>query len=451
MKRRRILVVEDDAILNTLLCGQLDRIGYDTRSAKRWSEAEAALAEEPVSLVLLDVNLPDADGLEILPQMSAQQPVIVLTAYGSVQNAVRAMKNGAAEYLVKPINIEELEVAVERVLEMATLKREHSFIKSRLDAQHSPSMVGSSQAIEQVRRLIAAVAPSDMTVLVQGESGAGKELVASALHQQSNRTKHNYVAVDCCTLQKHLFESELFGHEKGAFTGADRQKKGLIEGAEDGTMFLDEIGEIEPAIQAKLLRVLETARYRRLGGTRDLAANVRIVAATNRDLGAMAKEGTFRADLFYRLNAFVIHVPPLRERKEDIPDLLNHFLRNNDFSRRFDKTIHPDAIAALTAYDWPGNIRELRNMVERAIILSGDAPVIGPEMFALRPAPSAITAEPLDVGDLLDDEPTLDEIKKRYLTRLLQKYSGHRLKVAQALGISERNTYRLIARFGLES
>jgi DNA-binding NtrC family response regulator len=450
MTTRRILVIEDDNVLNTLLCNQLKRIGYETRSAKRWSEGERLLAEESADLVLLDLNLPDADGLNVLPVVAAQVPVIVLTAYGSVQNAVHAIKCGASEYLVKPINIEELEVVLQRALDLEALKREHSFIKSRLNQQQPSAMVGNSPAIVAVRKMIAAVAPSDMTVLIHGESGTGKELVASAIHKESARSRHTYVAVDCCTLQAQLFESELFGHEKGAFTGADRQKKGLIEGAEDGTLFLDEIGDIEAAIQAKLLRVLETSRFRRVGGNRDLSANVRIVAATNRDLATMAKDGGFRADLFYRLNAFVVQVPPLRDRRDDIPDLVRHFIRNNDFSRRIEKTIHADALAGLMAYDWPGNIRELRNMVERAIILSGVDPVIGPDHFILGTGKAAAPAAQPEAGSMLDGEPTLEELKRRYLVRLMDKYGGHRLKVAQALDISERNLYRLIGKFGIE-
>ncbi len=446
---RRILVIEDDAILNTLLCNHLTRVGYDASAARRWSEAEAWLAAESADLIILDVNLPDADGLEMLPHLAPHQPVIILTAYGSVQTAVRAVKAGAAEYLVKPINIDELEVVVSRAIEMATIKREHSFIKDRLAVRPDNLMVGAGRGISEVRRLIEAVAPSDMTVLIQGESGAGKELVAQAIHARSKRDRHTFVAVDCCTLQRTLFESELFGHEKGAFTGADRQKKGLIEGAEDGTLFLDEIGEIEPAIQAKLLRVLETGRYRRLGGTKDLSANVRIVAATNRDLAAMSRDGQFRPDLFYRLNGFVIHVPPLRERREDISQLAQHFVRNHDFSRRINKEISQSALDVLKKYNWPGNIRELRNFVERAIILSGDAEIIGEEFFSFH-GPQKSSQPTTEVMDIFANDPPLEEIERYYIAYLLKKYGGHRSLVAQKLGISERNIYRLIRRYELD-
>jgi two-component system NtrC family response regulator len=450
--RQRLLVVEDDKVLNRLLVDQLERFGYDVSGCHRWSEAEAVIEESEPDLMILDCRLPDADGIEMLARLGGQFPVVMLTAYASVESAVRAMKFGAAEYLVKPVNIDELEVVVKRALENAAIRREHQFLKSRLSTA-SP-MLGASPAILEVKRLINAVAESDMTVLIQGESGVGKELVANEIHARSTRQGRNFVAVDCCTLQKHLFESELFGHEKGSFTSADRQKKGLIEGAIEGTLFLDEIGEIEAAVQAKLLRVLETGRFRRVGGNKDLSAHVRIVAATNRDLGLMSQSGQFRPDLFYRLNAFTITVPPLRERIEDVPTLAQHFIRNHDFSRRVEKTLSAEATSRLAAYSWPGNIRELKNVVERAIILSGNASQIEARHLALReeaqPMPSS---QPIPSANgfylELGEEPSLEDIKKAYLVQLLDRHSGHRARVARALGISERNTYRLIQKFGL--
>jgi two-component system NtrC family response regulator len=450
--RQRILVIEDDKILNRLLVDQLVRFGYDVTGRHRWSEAEAFIEESEPDLMILDCRLPDADGIEMLLRVGNQFPVVMLTAYASVESAVRAMKYGAAEYLVKPVNVDELEVVVKRALENAAIRREHQFLKSRMAA--SVPMVGNSPALFEVIRLIDAVADSDMTVLIQGESGVGKELVAHAIHERSNRRGRNFVAVDCCTLQKHLFESELFGHERGSFTSADRQKKGLIEGAIEGTLFLDEIGEIEGAVQAKLLRVLETGRFRRVGGNKDLSANVRIVAATNRDLSQMSGTGQFRPDLFYRLNAFTITVPPLRERIQDIQSLAQHFIRNHDFSRRVEKSLTPAALARLESYSWPGNIRELKNVVERAIILSGNASQIDERHLAL-PADLSVPATPSCMPTAngffleLGQEPSLEEIKKAYLVQLLDKHAGHRARVARTLGISERNTYRLIQKFGL--
>jgi DNA-binding NtrC family response regulator len=447
-----ILVIEDDRLLNRLLVEQLERFGYLVEGRTSWREAERWLEANEPDLVLLDSRLPDADGIELVAKFSGI-PVVVLTAHASVESAVQAIKNGASEYLVKPVNLDELELVVKRALEHAALKREREFIKSRLDRVQGGAMIGSSSALNAVQRLIDAVAPSDMTVLVQGESGAGKELVSNAIHARSPRAKGNFVAVDCCTLQKDLFESELFGHEKGAFTSADRQKKGLIEGAAGGTLFLDEIGEIEISVQAKLLRVLETGRFRRVGGTKDHLADVRIVAATNRNLAQMVSEGSFRPDLFYRLNAFVLTVPPLKTRREDIPELARHFIRNHDFSRRVEKSLSQEALEALAAYDWPGNIRELKNVVERAIILSGDSAAIDALHLALPGAapgldgPALLSRPSLPID--LAGEPSLEEIKHSYLKHLLERYGGHRGKVARILGISERNTYRLIRKFGL--
>ncbi len=446
-----ILAVEDDKVLSQLLVSQLEGMGYRAYGVSRWAEAEKWLAENEPDLVILDCRLPDADGIEILPEIGEQRPVVVLTAYGSVDHAVRAMKSGAAEYLVKPINLDELEMVIGRALETATLRREHEFLKSRLEDRQYTFMVGESDAIKEVQRYIEAVAPSDMTVLIFGESGVGKELVANALHTLSPRANHNFMAVDCCTLQEQLFESELFGHEKGAFTGADSQKKGLIEGANGGTLFLDEIGEMGPSLQAKLLRTIETGRFRRVGGTKDLEANVRIVAATNRDLGALAREGNFRPDLYYRLNAFNITVPPLRERREDVPALVDYFIRNHDFSRRINKRFDSRAMARLQAYDWPGNVRELKNVVERAIILSGDRSVIREADVAL--GDGGGDRDPTEgAGTVLafEGEPTLEEIKEKYIRLLLERYGGHRQKVAKALGVSERSTYRLLQRYDVE-
>ncbi|MEN8803093.1 MAG: sigma-54 dependent transcriptional regulator, partial [Thiogranum sp.] len=364
-QKGKILVIEDDKLLNRLVSEQLARMAYSVRSALDWASAKALLDKQSFDLIVTDVKLPDANGVELLATLTQDQPVIVLTAYASVRDAVIAMKNGAAEYMIKPVHAEELELVVGRVLDSAAQRRDLQFCRRTLKRRIANKMVGLSHGLEEVQDLIDAVAPSDMTVLIEGESGVGKELVAQAIHDRSERADRNFVAVDCCTLQEQLFESELFGHERGAFTGANKQKKGLIECAEGGTLFLDEIGEIEPSIQAKLLRVLETGQFRRLGSTQNRVANVRVVVATNRDLEQMSQEGGFRLDLFYRISAFVVEVPPLRERRDDIPALVELFVRNHDFSRRIDKRVTEEAMRRLVAYDWPGNIRELKNTVER--------------------------------------------------------------------------------------
>lgn len=445
----RILVVEDDTLLNQVICRQLREMGHTVSGSESLAEARRYLRRHEPDLILSDMRLPDSDGLADILQLGDAVPVILLTAYGTVKNAVEAIKAGAADYLTKPVSPDELSLTVQRVLDTAALKADHQFCKARLKAKTGGRsfMVGRSAALEEVKGLIKAVAQSDMTVLVLGESGSGKELVARAIHDQSARASRNFVAVDCCTLQENLFESELFGHEKGAFTGANCKKQGLIEGASGGTLFLDEIGEIPPAIQAKLLRVLETGKFRRVGSTRDLNADVRIVAATNRDLARMSDEGKFRADLYYRLEAFTIQAPPLRERREDIPDLVKHFIRNHDFSMRVRKSVSQEAMRKLIAYEWPGNVRELKNVVERAIILSGASKTIASQHLTFRGCSQEPSRFQLDLPAA--SEPTLEEIEMAYLKMLLDKHSGHRATVARIMGISERQVYRLIRKYGL--
>jgi DNA-binding NtrC family response regulator len=444
----RILVIEDDITLNRLMVSQLNRLEYDTQGVRTWREADAYLAAHEPHLIITDVRLSDGDTLSRLPDLVKAQPVVVLTAYGSVRDAVAAMKSGAYEYLLKPASPDELALVVKRALEDAALRSDHRFCRQRLKAREGTAdfMIGVSALLLKTKETISAVGPTAVNVLIQGESGSGKELVARAIHDNSDRAVRNFVPVDCCTLQEKLFESELFGHEKGAFTGADRLKRGLIEGAEGGTLFLDEIGEIDPSIQAKLLRFLETGVFRRVGGTKDLQANARVVAATNRDLEAVSRDGHFRSDLYYRLSTFVIEVPPLRARRDDIPYLAAHFIQNHNFSRRINKGISGDAIRHLTAYDWPGNVRELKNVIERAIILSRDGNTIRPEHLTFS---ASAGKSDMRVNVSFDHDPTLDELQAEYLRLQLSKHSGHRAKVAEVLAVSERNIYRLIRRYRL--
>jgi len=442
-----VLVVEDDVVLNRLLVKALAKAGYDTGSATTWAEARHQMDVQAPDVVLLDMNLPDAQGLGPLAEAAAQRPTVMLTAYGSIDHAVKAIRAGAVDYLVKPVNLDELELVVRRALDGQRLHAGRAVDEAASAARRTPDLLGDSQAMQRLWDMTSAVADSDVTVLVTGESGVGKELVAHAVHQASPRRAERFVAVDCCTLQETLFESELFGHERGAFTGADRRKLGLIEAASGGTLFLDEIGEIGPALQAKLLRVLETGRFRRVGGTADLRADVRVVAATNRDLLRAVREGQFRADLYYRLSAFVIEVPPLRERRDDIPLLVRHFA-----ARRLRAgqpvAFGPEAMRRLAAYDWPGNVRELRNVVERAVLLAARTGLVEPRHLPdLRSGQAGEGAFGL-VSAGLPAEPTLDEIERHYLAHLLEKYAGNRRRVAEALGVSERTAYRMLERHG---
>ena len=444
--RKSLLVGDDDAVFNALLCRQLAEMGFDARGADSWRKAQATLQEMEPAAIILDYKLPDKDGAGILDELKGQYPIIVLTGFGSIRNAVSVIRQGAADYLTKPVDLDELELTVRRVLENAQLKELNQFYRSRLASQRAAPMIGDSPAMRKVRAMIEAVAPTETTVLVLGESGSGKEMVARAIHEKSARAERELIAVDSCGLQESLFESELFGHERGAFTGADRLKKGLIEEAEGGTLFLDEIGDIAPPIQAKLLRVMESGTFRRLGGTKTLVADVRFLAATNRDIGRMVQDGQFRADLYYRLSRFVIGVPPLRERRDDVPTLAGHFV---DHLTRFSPMeIAPEAMRLLVEYSWPGSVRELRNAMERAVIFARPGSVILAEHLAFIPrAGDGGSGVELRFGR----EPSLEEIGRQYLEQTLAKHGGNRQKTAAVLGISERQVYRLIEKYALKS
>lgn len=439
--KKSILIIDDDKVFNQLIVKQLNSLGFSAYGTLSWQKTALYLAQKEPDVILLDVVLPDANGLELLPDLVATKPVIMLTAVGSIRTAVDAMKQGAAEYLVKPINLEELDIIINRVLGHAELVEEMAFVRDHEREKRKSFMVGDSEALLEVNHMVDAVADENVTVLITGESGVGKELVAREIHERSPRANKNFMALDCCTLQENLFESELFGHEKGAFTGADKLKKGLIEGAKGGTLFLDEIGEISPTIQAKLLRVLETGIFRRLGGTKDFQSDARILSATNRNLEALSRDGSFRVDLYYRLAALTIEVPPLRKRRGDIPALAAHFLEHHDFSRRINKKLTKQAMDMLVAYDWPGNIRELRNVIERAIIFSRDEGVIHCPHLGFNSQQS--TSE-RSINFSFDHEPTLEEIKQDYIQKIVEKYNGNRLKISTALGVSERNLYRIL-------
>jgi DNA-binding NtrC family response regulator len=370
-----ILVVDDQEPICQFVSKALTDSGYEVWTADSGRKALERLAEAPPDLILLDLKLGDIDGIDILKrakEMYKELPVIMMTAHGDVGSAVEAMKAGALDFVTKPLNLEQLQMLVERGLESQKIWRELEHLRRKDRARFSVDLVrGASPAMQRVYQVAEQVAQSDTTsVLIEGESGTGKQLVASIIHEQSNRKDKPFLEINCAAIPRDLLESELFGHEKGAFTDARQQKQGLLELANGGTLFLDEVGEMTLPLQVKLLKVLETMSFRRVGGTKDVRVSVRIISATNQHLHEMVKEGTFREDLYYRLNVVAIHMPPLRDRREDVILLANHFLRH--FSRTFHKnfeTLSPEAERMLLAYPWPGNIRELKNVFERTVLL----------------------------------------------------------------------------------
>src|SRR6187455_364841 len=371
----RILIADDHDALRRGLVRALTEAGHDVDEAPNGNAAIEKLHESYYDVVLSDLKMGGSDGIEVLKTTKALHPttaVILMTAFGSVTTAVEAMKVGAFDYVQKPFEIEEMEVKIEKALEMRRMQHQIDYLRhAQGDIYDFDRIIGSSGALEKVLTVVRKVAKSNTTVLVRGETGTGKELIAGAVHHNSLRAARNFVKVNCAALQENLLESELFGHEKGAFTGADKQRVGRFEQADGGTLFLDEIGDMSANTQAKILRVLQEHEFERLGGTRTIRVDVRLIAATNRDLTTMVEAGTFREDLYYRLNVVSIDMPPLRERKDDIQQLASFFLRR--FAGELKKRVEglaPDAVKLLMRYNWPGNIRELENSIERAVLMS---------------------------------------------------------------------------------
>jgi DNA-binding NtrC family response regulator len=456
MQAAKILVVDDDAVARELLAEALKKEGYDVEA---FGSGEAAIArgrEGRVDLVLTDIRMGAVDGLTVLREfkrMSQDTAIVVLTAFGSLEGAIEAIKQGAYDYLAKPFKKEEIKLVVQRSLDHCRLLRENTKFREELKSKDEWSpLVGSSPAMLEVYKLVARVSESKSTVLLQGESGTGKELIARAIHGNSPRRDKPFVPVNCGALPDTLLESEMFGYEKGAFTGAVGTKTGLFESASGGTLFLDEVGELGQALQVKLLRVMQDHEVRRVGGTHSIKVDVRIIAATNRDLEQFVKEGKFRDDLFYRLNVVRITLPSLIERQEDIPMLAHYFLQKCATGTTTPvRGFHPDTMELLNRYRWPGNVRELENAIERAVSLS-HGPLLTPDDLpaAIRQAPIHAEAKP-ESPDVT--EPvclTLEEVEKRHLVRVLKETKGNKVKASKILGIDRRTLYRMAERFGLD-
>ncbi|MGE4055169.1 MAG: sigma-54-dependent transcriptional regulator [Vicinamibacterales bacterium] len=439
----RILIADDHDALRRGLARGLADAGHEVEEASNGNAAIERLHDGHYDVVLSDLKMGGSDGLDVLRTTKALHPtttVILMTAFGSISTAVEAMKIGAFDYVQKPFELEEMEVKIEKALEMRRLKHELEYLRgAQQDIYEFDRIVGSSPALQSVLDVVRKVAKSNTTVLVRGETGTGKELIAGAIHHNSLRTARNFVKVNCAALQENLLESELFGHEKGAFTGADKQRIGRFEQADGGTLFLDEIGDMSPNTQAKILRVLQEHEFERLGGTRTLRVDVRLIAATNRDLSAMVQSGQFREDLYYRLNVVSIEMPPLRERKEDIVPLAHSFIRK--FAGELKKKIEgvePDAQKLLMRYNWPGNIRELENTIERAMLLADGRAIGADDLRIGEVSPGATGRENNSIVKIPPTGIALEEIERQALIEALKMSNWVQKDAAELLAISPR-------------
>ena len=487
--QRSLLVVDDEADIRTLLDDILKDEGYAVRSASTGAEAIEEITKDLPDLVMMDIKLPDQDGIGVLRQLKREHPeleVIVMTAFGGSSTAIKAMEHGAYDYVTKPFDIDDLLATLKRVFEHADMSSEVSALRLELGKREAERerIVGSSKPMLEVFKLIGKVAPSEATVLITGESGTGKELIAEALHRASKRNPHPLVKVSCAALPETLLETELFGHEKGSFTGAMTMRKGRFETANKGTIFLDEIGEMTLGTQTKLLRILQEREFERIGSNIPIKIDIRVITATNRNLAEEVDKGKFREDLYYRLNVIHIHMPPLRERKDDIPLLIEHFLvKYRHAPGEIPTTITEEALQRLVEYDWPGNVRELENAIERAVVLSRGNPITADHLpFSTRREARDRRALAQRRSRLDDEEARLDDrrtaleadeaeaagaehavngnggtfkdrvsaLERQLIKEALDRAGGNRTKAAEDLGIYRRLLYAKIKEYGLE-
>jgi two-component system response regulator HydG len=448
MTLKTVLIVDDEQSHRLMLRAHLEREGFQIVEAADGHEAVGLVNERPFDLILMDIRMPTMDGIEALKRIkeaSAATPVIMMTAYGSINSAVEALKAGAADYLTKPLDMDELIFKAQKALYYRQLEEENMLQKERLGLRFDfSSIIGTSPAMEKLFDTLSMAAPTEATVLLLGESGTGKELVANAIHQNSPRKDKPYVKVNCAALPETLLESELFGHEKGAFTGAIDKKKGRFERADGGTLFLDEIGEMSPPTQTKILRVLQEREFETVGGTKTIKVDVRIIAATNKDLTEEVRKGGFREDLYYRLNVVPITIPPLRERTEDIPLLAEHFLRiYSEKNKRGIKGFDTAVMDAFIGYSWPGNVRELENIVERIVIMSRV------DTITLVDLPPGIAA-PQGEGDRTPPPTSLREVEREAILKTLRQTGGNRTRAAHILGITRKTLQNKIKEYGID-
>jgi len=439
----RILVVDDELVIRESLHGWLKKSGYKVDTAEGGSAALAMLEKTPYDLLFLDIMMPVMSGIEVLEVVKEEYPhtlVVMITAYGSVETAVQAMKVGAVDYLMKPFDPDQLSLLTEKLMQQKRIMDENIFLREQMaEAIRFENLVGRSEAMQELFVMIQDVAESDSPVLITGETGTGKELVAKAIHAKSARHNGPFIPINCGAFPEHLLESELFGHERGAFTGAHRAKKGRLDLAHHGTLFLDEVGTVPLKMQVDLLRVLETKEFHRLGGTTEIEVDFRTIAATNRDLQQAIKKGEFRQDFFYRLNVISLHIPPLRQRRDDIPLLAEHFL--DRYTRETNKdidTISKEAMALFRKYDWPGNVRELENAIERAVVICKKR-LLGPEEFSFL-APHLLAAT---------ETYSLEKTQIAHLFKVLKEFDWNITKAAQALEINRVTLHKKIKKYEL--
>jgi len=445
-----ILITEDDGQMRGMLVRFLTGRGHEVEEASGGEEALAKLAESPADVLLTDVRMPEMGGVELTQRTKEAHPgvvVVVMTAFGSVQTAVEAMRAGATDYLSKPFKMDEIELVLSRIEEERNLRRQVNHLQRQVEDRFQFSnIIGQSPVMQRVFELIEQVAPTRSNVLVSGASGTGKELVARAIHYNSARRTAPFIPINCSAIPEQLLESELFGHVKGAFTGAERDKKGIFEEAAGGTIFLDEIGDMEESLQVKLLRVIQEREVRRVGANQTTGVDFRVIAATHRDLEEEMAAGRFREDLYYRLGVITVSLPPLAARREDIPLLARHFLaKHAERNQRQVDKVEPEAMRLLLDFDWPGNVRELENVIERGVVLAhGDT--LTPEVL-----PSKVTGsvgDRLGLGEITDL--ALEELERRHILATLERHNWHRVKVAEVLKIDRRTLYRKIKEYGFK-
>ena len=452
MQKLSILVVEDGQSQREMLQGYLRDEGYEVSEAENGEKAIKTVKEGYFDLLLLDYKMPGMDGMKVIEgvkQINPEIDVIMMSAYGTIETAVKAMKAGAADYITKPIDLDELAIMLERISERRTLKKENEALREELRGKGvtTDQIIFKSSTMDEVVNLSGRVANSDATVLIQGESGTGKELLARLIHTLSPRSQRPMIVVNCAALAESLLESELFGHEKGAFTGALRRRIGRFEEADGGTLFLDEIGDLSLSVQVKLLRFIQEREFQRIGGNQTIHSNVRIISATNHDLLERVKEGCFREDLYYRLNVVTITVPPLRERKEDLSPLIDHFLKRFSVSNGKEiRGMSPEARDLLLKYDYPGNVRELENIIERAVVICR-GPTISP-----RDLPFSSGSLHSDEGEILGQgnlKESVEALERQLIQQALDTAGNHQTNAAKLLGISERMLRYKLKKYGL--